>query len=152
MKIDRLAFFHSLQQSFLQELDLIDKDFEELLSSSGLKIVAALSTKFFQKRAAGIISAFENVLEIYSEEYERLLLLHYTLMNIEERKNLASLQLKFKQDLKQSLQRLNAKAQVCRENLKENNLELDASTLQKLHTIENITVDQIFEKFKIGET
>jgi hypothetical protein len=144
----KLETFQVFFKSFIKALELIDGDFEILLSSAGLKVVAGLSTKFFQKRAVPIISAFSDVLEIYQEEYERLLLQHYKPMSAEERELLKENQKKFRADLTTMLQRLNVKAQVLNEELKESRLQLEPETQSKLDEVQNITVEQVIQRFK----
>lgn len=139
-------------QSLITSLESIDRDFEVLLSSKALKVVANLSNKLFQKQAAIIINAFSDVLDIYQEEYETILLQSIKPSSLENRELLKTKQQSFKVNLNNIVQRLNVKAQILLEDLKISKLTLDEKTQIKLEEIKNITIEQLLARFKADST
>ena len=132
MKSKLLDQFYQL---LIRDLEQIDKDFEVLLNSKALRIVASLSTRLFQKHADRVITAFSNVMEIYQEEYESIILEVFSPLSLTDKNLLQEKQKAYLESLTQVLMRLNVKAEILIEDLKASNLHLDSETQNKLEEI-----------------
>jgi hypothetical protein len=122
-------------EALLKDLKSLNHDFEVLLNSSALRVVANLSTRLFQKRATLIIDSFSNILKVYEEIFEELVLENTKLSTIEGKVILEEKNKKFFNDLNTIIKLLNVKAQVINEDLKEYNLKIDSDTQIKLNEI-----------------
>ena len=145
MKSKLLDQFYQL---LIRDLEQIDKDFEVLLNSKALRIVASLSTRLFQKHADRVITAFSNVMEIYQEEYESIILEVFSPLSLTDKNLLQEKQKAYLESLTQVLMRLNVKAEILIKDLKASNLHLDSETQNKLEEICTCTAQELLSKFK----
>ena len=100
----------SILASFLKGFEQWVEEFEDL--SLRRKQAASISPRFLDKQAKILLKAFHELLDVFVEEYELLILERYQPKTVQEEKSLDQKMTSFKKQATTLIQRINVKAQL----------------------------------------